>query len=130
MNPDEIMDKPYWIIDILPGQVLENSPGQYFRIEKYWMENQMAEIRQKKFSLILKLNCYMQISIDDEINPSPEKIRNRIKETGVSVRIGDAMIVSEKDDTYMTLFNPDKPLLAMIRKIASGEGLFVWKRQL
>lgn len=130
MNPDEIMDKPYWIIDILPGRVPENSPGQYFRIEKYWMENQMAEIRQKKISLILKLNCYMQISIDGEINPSPEKIRNRIKETGVSVRIGDAMIVSEKDDTYMTLFNPDKPLLAMIRKIASGEGLFVWKRQL
>lgn len=130
MNPDEIMEKPYWIIDILPGRVPENSPGQYFSIEKYWMENQMAEIRQKKFSLILKLNCYMQISIDGEINPSPEKIRNRIKETGVSVRIGDAMIVSEKDDTYMTLFNPDKPLLAMIRKIASGEGLFVWKRQL
>ena len=130
MNPDEIMDKPYWIIDILPGRVPENSPGQYFRIEKYWMENQMAEIRQKKFSLILKLNCYMQISIDGEINPTPEKIRNRIKETGVSVRIGDAMIVSEKDDIYMTLFNPDKPLLAMIRKIASGEGLFVWKRQL
>lgn len=130
MNPDEIMEKPYWIIDILPGRVPENSPGQYFRIEKYWMENQMAEIRQKKFSLILKLNCYMQISIDGEINPSPEKIRNRIKENGVSVRIGDAMIVSEKDDTYMTLFNPDKPLLAMIRKIASGEGLFVWKRQL
>lgn len=130
MNPDEIMDKPYWIIDILPGQVPENSPGQYFRIEKYWMENQMAEIRQKKFSLILKLNCYMQISIDGEINPSPEIIQNRIKETGVSVRIGDAMIVSEKDDTYITLFNPDKPLLAMIRKIASGEGLFVWKRQL
>ena len=130
MNPDEIMDKPYWIIDILPGRVPENSPGQYFRIEKYWMENQTAEIRQKKFSLILKLNCYMQISIDGEINPSPEKIRNRIEETDVSIRIGNAMIVSEKDDTYMTLFNPDKPLLAMIRKIASGEGLFVWKRQL
>ena len=130
MNPDEIMEKPYWIIDILPGQVPENSPGQYFRIEKYWMENQTAEIRQKKFSLILKLNCYMQISIDGEINPSPEKIRNRIKETGVSVRIGDAMIVSEKDDTYMTVYNPDKLLLAMIRKIASGESLFVWKRQL
>ena len=130
MNRDEIMEKPYWIIDILPGRVPENSPGQYFRIEKYWMENQTAEIRQKKFSLILKLNCYMQISIDGEINPSPEKIRNRIKETGVSIRIGNAMIVSEKDDTYMTVYNPDKLLLAMIRKIASGEGLFVWKRQL
>ena len=127
MNPDEIMNKPYWIIDILPKQVPENSPGQYFRIEKYWLENQRTKIRQKHFNLILKLNCYMDISMDDEINPSPDEIRNRMNETDVSIRIGDAMILSEKDDTYMTVYNPDKPLLEMIRKIASGEGLFVWK---
>ena len=127
MNPDEIMNKPYWIIDILPKQVPENSPGQYFKIEKYWLENQKTEIRQKHFNLILKLNCYMDISIDEEINPSPETILNRMNETDVSIRIGNAMILSEKDDTYMTVYNPDKPLLEMIRKIASGEGLFVWK---
>ena len=34
MNLDEIMEKPYWIIDILPKQVPGNSPGQYFKIEK------------------------------------------------------------------------------------------------
>ena len=127
MNRDEIMEKPYWIIDILPKQVPGNSPGQYFKIEKYWLENQRAEIRQKQFNLILKLNCYMDISIDDEINPSPEEIRNRMKDADVSIRIRNAMILSEKDDTYMTVYNPDKPLLEMIRKIASGEGLSVWK---
>lgn len=35
------------------------------------------------------------------------------------------MILSEPDDTYMTLFNPDDELLELVKLIASGEGLFV-----
>ena len=37
------------------------------------------------------------------------------------------MILSEPDDTHLTVFNPDSQLLEMIRQIAPGEGLFVWK---
>ena len=36
------------------------------------------------------------------------------------------MILSEPDDTHMTVFNADEKLLELIRVIASGEGLFVW----
>ena len=32
---DELIEKEYWVVDILPEQVPENSPGQYFDIEKY-----------------------------------------------------------------------------------------------
>ena len=39
---------------------------------------------------------------------------------------GEAMILSEPDDTHMTVFNADEKLLELIRVIASGEGLFVW----
>ena len=42
---------------------------------------------------------------------------------------GGAMILSEPDDTHMTLFNPDEELLGLIRDLASSEGLFVWKPQ-
>ena len=31
------------------------------------------------------------------------------------------------DDTHLTVFDPDPELLELIRQIASGEGLFVWK---
>ena len=41
--------------------------------------------------------------------------------------VGNAVILSEPDDTHLTLFNPDDHLLALIREIASGEGLYVWK---
>ncbi len=37
------------------------------------------------------------------------------------------MILSETDDTHLTLFNPDEGVLDMINVIASSEGLFVWK---
>lgn len=41
--------------------------------------------------------------------------------------LGDSMILSEPDDTHMTVFNPDKELMDLIREISSSEGLFVWK---
>jgi len=37
------------------------------------------------------------------------------------------MILSEPDDTHMTLFNPDENLLEMVRSLATAEGLFVWE---
>ena len=37
------------------------------------------------------------------------------------------MILSEPDDTHMTVFNPDPELLALIKELAAGEGLYVWQ---
>ena len=41
--------------------------------------------------------------------------------------LGNAMILSEPDDTHLTVFNPNKELLDLIRAVAASEGLFVWK---
>ena len=35
---DDLLQLPYWIIDILPEQVPKDSPGQYFAVEKYFLE--------------------------------------------------------------------------------------------
>ena len=72
---EELLQCPYWIIDILPSQVPEGSPGQYFTVEKYFLQgDRLEEIKQKHINLILKLNCYRDISISDEtvVNPIPE----------------------------------------------------------
>ena len=45
----------------------------------------------------------------------------------VSLTLGNSIILSETDDTHLTLFNPDEGVLDMINVIASSEGLFVWK---
>ena len=64
---EELLQSSYWVIDILPLQVPKDSPGQYFAIEKYFLQDkQFAEVKQKHINLILKLNCYRDISIDEE----------------------------------------------------------------
>ncbi len=127
MTIEELLEKPYWIIDILPKQVPKDGPGQYFAIEDFFLEERLLEIKKKHINVILKLNCYMDIMIDDEKNPSPEQIRNIMLERYVYIMLGDAMILSEPDDTHLTAFNPDEGLLNLIKEISSSEGLFVWK---
>ena len=127
---EELLQCPYWIIDILPSQVPADSPGQYFAVEKYFLQgSRFEEIKQKHINLILKLNCYRDISIGDEtvINPSPDHIADEMKKRYLYIMTGESMILSEPDDTHLTVFNPDSELLELIGQIASGEGLFVWK---
>jgi len=127
---EELLQCPYWIIDILPAQVPSDSPGQYFAVEKYFLQGgRIEEIKQKHINLILKLNCYRDISIGDEtvVNPLPDHIAAEMKKRYLYIMTGESMILSEPDDTHLTVFDPDPQLLEQIRQIASGEGLFVWK---
>ena len=39
MTIEEYLNKPYWVIDILPKQVPADGRGQYFRIEKFFLEH-------------------------------------------------------------------------------------------
>ena len=128
---EELLNTPYWIIDILPKQVPAGSAGQYFAIEKYLRETQLSDIKKKHVNLILKLNCYRDISLDEdkEVNISPEQIADAIYKRYVNIMVDDAMIVSEPEDTYLTIYNPDEDLLTLMRELASGEGMFVWKNE-
>ena len=129
MTIDELLQKPYWIIDILPKRVPENSPGQFFEVEKYYLEKErLREIKHRHINVVLKLNCYRNVSIDEEAekNPSPALIAEEMTRRSLYIMVDGAMILSEPDDTHMTVFNPDRELLELIRMIASGEGLFVW----
>ena len=127
---EELLQSPYWIIDILPAQVPKDSAGQYFAVEKYFLQDKMLEeIKQKHINVILKLNCYRDIHIAEELsaNPSPEHIAQEMRKRYLYMITGESMILSEPDDTHMTVYNPDPQLLDLIKAIASSEGLFVWK---
>jgi len=130
MTIDELLQTPYFIIDILPKQVPKESPGQFFAVEEYFLEKKrLSAIKQRHINVILKLNCYRPVSLDEEaaVNPPPELIAEKMKKRYICIKIDDSMIVSEPDDTHMTVFNPDDELLELIKAIAITEGLFVWK---
>ena len=127
MTIEELLEKPYWIIDILPKQVPKDSPGQYFAVEDFFLKEELSEIKKKHINVVLKLNCYMDITIDDEKNPAPKQIRDTMLDRYVYIMLGDTMILSEPDDTHLTVFNPNEGLLDLIKEISYSEGLFVWK---
>ena len=130
MDIDELLQTPYWVIDILPKQVPAGGSGQYFTIERYFLQElQLAAIKQQHINMILKLNCYRNISLDEDtaVNPSPDVIADAIRTRYVCLMVDGAMLMSEPDATYLTLFNPEMQLLELVTAIATGEGLFVWQ---
>ena len=127
---EELLQEPYVLVDILPMRVPAGSPGQYFAVEKYYLqEPQVSAVKQKHIDLILKLNCYRDISADEweTVNPPPEKLAEAMHREPVMIMTGDSMFFSEPDDLCMTLYHPDGELLSLVRMLAAGEGLYVWE---
>ncbi len=128
---EEMLRTPYWIIDILPKQVPARGPGQYFAVESYLRKTQLSEIKKKHVNMILKLNCYRDISLDEDgiINLPPEQIAEAMYNRYVNIMVDNSMIISEPEDTHMTIFDPDEELLKLVRQLALSEGMFVWKTE-
>ena len=126
---ENLLLQPCLIIDILPERVPADRGGQYFAVEKYFRkESRLAAVKQKHIELVLKLKCYMDVSLDGEppVNPPPEQIARAMRERYVYIMLGGAMILSEKDDTHLSVFGADGETEELIRKLAAGEGLYVW----
>ena len=137
---EELLEKPYWIMDILPKQVPKDSPGQYFAIEEYYLqEPQRTKVRQKYLSVLLKLNCYYDLAVSADCgdhwneNPDPKTLQEWLlaDAAGSAVQIvystENALMVLNDDDTYMTVYNPTEELLQLLAVLAGAEGLFLWQ---
>ena len=126
-TPDELLSRPYWVIDFLPEQVRADSPGQYFAVEEYFLEEgRLREIKNKHIRVLLKLACYRRITLDGAV-PSPEELAGAVLRRYVDLLTDGAMITSAPDDLHMTVYDPDETLLELLRALAAGEGLYVWQ---
>ena len=135
----ELLEGPYWIVDILPEQVPADAAGQYFAVERYFLQQErIVPLRRKYAEILLRLNCYadMAVSFDAcaswETNPDPEAFAERV--TGLSgndflravFAEQNAMIDYDHNDTYLTVYDPSAALLDKVRALAAAEGLFAW----
>lgn len=135
----DLLEGPYWIVDILPEQVPADAGGQYYSVERYYLRpERIRALRRKYAEILLRLNCYydMAVSFDScenwEENPNPEAFAARL--AGLSgnsflravFAARRAMIDIEPDDTYMTVYDPDARLLDKLRMLTAGEGLHLW----
>jgi hypothetical protein len=140
MTIEEYLNKPYWVIDILPKQVPADGGGQYFRIEKYFLEHpQIDEIYRKFIHILLKLNCYEDIEVSHDgvewiTNPAPHELEAALLGSladkqmfYIILKSADVLITVSGDDTYMTVYNPTEEVLELIGSLAGSEGLFLWR---
>ena len=140
MTIEESLNKPYWVIDILPKQVPADSRGQYFRIEKYFLEHPQIDVIYRKFTnILLKLNCYEDIDVSHDgdewiTNPAPHELETALlggladkQMLYIVLKPADILITVSGDDTYMTVYNPTEEVLELIGSLAGSEGLFMWK---
>ena len=141
MRIEALLEKPYWIVDILPKQVPENSEGQYFKVEQYYLRR-LSLLCRKYVDMLLKLNCYFDINVSHDgerwvSNPEPESfvqwIGACLSETPtesslfVTLLSGEVLLVLERDNTSMTVYNPTEDVLGVICQLAASEGQFVWQ---
>ena len=135
----ELLEGPYRIVDILPEQVSADAGGQYFAVERYFLQpERIRALRRRYAEILLRLNCYydMTVSFDScaswETNPDPEAFAERV----VSLTGNDflravfaeqnAMIDCEPEETYLTVYDPDAALQPLLTALAAAEGFFVW----
>ncbi len=135
----ELLEGPYWIVDILPEQVSANAGGQYFAVERYYLQpERIRALRRKYAEILLRLNCYydMAVSFDScaswETNPDPEAFAERV----INLAGNDflravfaeqkAMIDCEPEETYLTVYDSDAALQPLLSALAEAEGFFVW----
>ena len=140
MTIEEYLNKPYWVIDILPKQVPADSRGQYFRIEKYFLEHPQIDVIYRKFTnILLKLNCYEDIDMSHDgdewiTNPDPHELEAALLKSMadrqmfyIILKSADVLITVCGDDTYMTVYNPKEETVELIGSLVGYEGLFIWR---
>ncbi len=140
MTIEEYLNKPYWVIDILPKQVPADGRGQYFRIEKFFLEHPQIDHIYKKFTnVLLKLSCYEDIDVSHDgdewiTNPAPHELEAALLKCMadrqmfyIILKSADVLITVSGDDTYITVYNPAEEVLGLIGSLAGSEGLFIWR---
>ena len=137
---ERLLGKPYWVIDFLPCQVPEDSRGQFFAVERYYLEEPRHERLCRQFAdVLLKLNCYHDLTVshgDEWVkNPEPallaEWLTEALQHGHLCALIDDSesLITASGSATHMTLYNPSPGLLELVGKLATAAALFLWQPQ-
>ena len=135
---EALLEAPCHIVDFLPQTVSEDAPGQYFAVERYWLESGRHGALAERFAgIILKLMCYDRAVIDWDgwmERPGPALIDCIIakiakKCTGTLNCLfpdENALLVLDGDSLNLAVYNPNERMRALLAALAQSEGLF-WR---
>lgn len=143
MSPDHsietLLERPYWLIDVLPRRVPAEAAGRYFRVERYLL-SRLESICGKFAEVLIGLSCYKELLVRGNgdrwvRDPAPEELQDLFGQSLaahsplyvlIPAAEPGALLTFSGEDHYMTLYNPDEHLLELVRPLAAAAGLFVW----
>ena len=135
---EQLLEKPYWVVDLLPKRVPQDGGGQFFAVEQYYLEEPQHGCLCRRFAdVLLKLNCYHDLYVscgDDWVkNPEPATLVAWLTEAlqhghlCALIDDGTALITASGGNIHMTLYNPSPELLELVGQLATASGLFLWQ---
>ncbi len=133
---EELFDRPYRVIDILPERVPEEGAARYAALERFWLaEERQRELRMRFAHVLMKLNCYAALRImppdesRDWIDADPETLSALLTDPKtdwlIHAEAENCLITLNRDDTCMTVYGPSEELVRLIGALAASEGLFL-----
>lgn len=135
---DDLLEKPYYLIDFLPKRVPENANGHFFDVEYYLQSSaKHYEFKNKCVNIILKLMCYYRASVLYEKwnnSPKPKDIDAAVMEIvernsgtlNILFTEEDVLLVLDGNCLSLTIYNLSDNMKSIVEKIVLSEGFFLW----
>ena len=134
-----LLNKPYFVIDFLPQQVLQTSQGRFYEVEQYFLSNPEIKNHALKIRrIILKLHCYFRFDIyckkwfdNLEIKQLAKMVDDIVirKKGDIYILLAgeDCMLHIEGGVLNLTVYNPNARLQQLLSALALSENLFWWR---
>lgn len=123
---EELLETPCWIIDILPERVSEDKAKEYAELEKVFLYTE--SLKRKFYNVLMKFRCYFDFKVVmPECDITAMKLWALVGHKYLQIMVGDALLILDPDDMYMSLYNPSDDMLELVKMIAATEGMCVWR---
>ena len=82
----------------------------------------------------MKLRCYYDLKVvmpDGKVvdGISAQALKELVGHKYIQILFDDALLVSDPNDMYMSLFNPSKEVLEIVKGITGSEGICLWNNK-
>lgn len=141
---ERLLDKPYTVIDVLPRRVSPEALTRYGAFERHMLSARpILELRKRQARVLSMLACYVPLAMSCgdcgpwSEDPTPEAMASAllacVPEAGrdagyVRLLTSDDMLITlDKDDTYLSVYNPGDDARDLLDVLAASQGLFLWR---